>query len=108
MLDSDTLNKIGKQLNNAYQNTRDEVKVIAKKVFELSEKLKKEKNFGYVQSRTFGNEAALYRNMYDESIKDDLYFKNPFDDNTMSNTEKEYLKYSLFMINKNRYGIQTM
>lgn len=109
MLDSDILNTVGKQLNVAYQNTRDEMLAVSKKLQELTTKLKKEKNFGYLKSRTFGSEAALYRNMYQDR-EDDLLFKNPFDesDHSMSDTEKEVLKYSLFLINKNRHGIKTV
>lgn len=108
MLDSETLNLIGKQVNIAYQNTRDEMQVIAKKLFALSEKLKNENGFGYLKSRTFGNETKLYKNMYDESYENDLVFKNPFDSNerTLTETEREYLKTALLLINKNRHGIK--
>ena len=108
MLDSDILNTVGKQVNVAYQNTRDTMIKISKKVQELSTKLKEEKGFGYLKSRTFGSEASLYRNMYQDR-DDDLIFKNPFDDseNTMSDTEKELLKYSLLLINHDRFGINT-
>ena len=108
MLDSDLLNIIGKQLNIGYQNVRDETLLISKKLFELGEKLRRDKGFGYLKSRTFGNEASLFTNMYDDTYTDDLVFKNPFDDTTMLDSEKEYLKYCLLQINNRRYGIQTL
>ena len=109
MLDSDILNIVGKRLNVAYQNTRDEMIAVSKKLQELTTKLKQEKNFGYLKSRTLGSEAALYKNMYQDK-EDDLLFKNPFDesDHSMSDTEREVLKYSLFLINKDRLGISTV
>ena len=108
MLDSDILNTVGKQVNVAYQNTRDTMIKISKEVQELSSKLKKEKGFGYLKSRTFGSEASLYKNMYQQR-EDDLLFKNPFDssERTMSDTEKEFLKKSLLLINHDRYGVNT-
>ena len=108
MLDSSTLNLIAKQVNIAYQNTRDEMQAISKKLFNLGKKLKEENNFGYITSRTFGNETKLYKNMYDDSITDDLVFKNPFDPNerTLTETEREYLKTALLLINKNRHRVK--
>jgi len=103
MLDSDTLNLVGTQLNVAYQNVRDEVQNISKKLDALDIKLKEHKGFGYIKSRTFGNEALLYKNMYDESYKDDLVFKNPFEEgNGLDDVEREYLKFALLKINNNR------
>jgi hypothetical protein len=109
MLDSNLLNLVGRQVNVAYQNVRDETQLMSKKLFELGEKLRKEKSFGYLKSRTFGNEATLFENMYDTDYENDLVFKNPFNDNTMTATEKEYLAYCLLQINSRRYdGIHTM
>ena len=109
MLDSDILNTVGKQVNVAYQNTRDQMLKISKRVQELSKKLKEEKGFSYLKSRTFGSEAALYKNMYQDR-DDDLVFKNAFDPNetTLSDTERAFLQHSLFLINHDRYGINTI
>jgi len=104
MLDSDLLNLVGRQLNTGYQNVRDEVQFVTKKLYELGEKLRKEKSFGYLKSKTVGNEASLFENMYDDDYPDDIIFKNPFKDHTMTDTEKEYLKYCLFQINSRRYS----
>lgn len=106
MLDSDTLNLIGTQLNVAYQNIRDEMQSVQKKLDELDQKLKDIKGFGYLKSRTIGNETSLYRNMYDETYDEDLVFKNPFDPNVknLDETEREYLKFALLQINNNRIG----
>lgn len=106
MLDSDLLNLVGRQLNTGYQNVRDEVQFVTKKLYELGEKLRKEKSFGYLKSKTVGNEASLFENMYDDDYPDDIIFKNPFKDHTMTDTEKEYLKYCLFQINSRRYSNQ--
>lgn len=109
MLDSDLLNTVGKQVNVAYQNTRDQMIKVSKRIQELAAKLKQEKGFGYLKSRTFGSEAKLYKNMY-QDLEDDLLFKNAFDpnENTLSSTEREFLQHSLFMINHDRYGINTL
>jgi hypothetical protein len=64
-----------------------------------------------LKSRTIGNEASIYKNLYDDTYEDDLVFKNPFDSHgvTLSETEKEFLKQSLLLINHNRYGdVNTM
>jgi len=38
--------------------------------------------------------------MYDSTVKDDLYFRNPWeDDGHLSEVEKEYLKYAITLIN---------
>lgn len=84
---------------------------MGEKIFNLSAKLKQSKNFGYIKSRTLGNESKLYMNMYDESVTDDLLFVNPFDLNTvvLNDVERDYLKNCLFEINKRRFPkIQTM
>lgn len=108
MLDSDTLNSVGKQLNVAYQNVRDEMQHITKKLFELDQQLKERHNMSYLSSRTVGNEASLYMNMYDrdaENMDDpEILFKNPFTDNSLDDVEREYLKYALLKINSNRTG----
>jgi hypothetical protein len=45
-------------------------------------------------------------NMYDDTYTDYLVFKNPFDDTTMLDSEKEYLKYCLLQINNRRYSFK--
>ena len=63
---------------------------------------------GYLSSRTVGNEASLYMNMYDrdaENMDDpEILFKNPFTDTSLNDVEREYLKYALLKINSNRTG----
>jgi hypothetical protein len=41
-------------------------------------KLKEAKKFGWLESRTIGNQTDLYQNMY-EKVDGDLRFKNPWD-----------------------------
>ena len=86
----------------AYQNVRADIQEPAAKMRELTEKLKKSKNFGWLQENTVGNQASLYKNMY-EFKNNDVYFKNPYDSNALLNdAEREFLKYVLPIINGNR------
>lgn len=101
-LKSDTLNLSTKLVTEAYQNVRADIQEPAAKMRELTEKLKKSKNFGWLQENTIGNQASLYENMY-EFRNDDVYFKNPYDSNSLLNdAEREFLKYVLPIINGNR------
>ena len=64
---------------------------------------------GYLSSRTFGNEASLYLNMYDTDYEtgdenSEIMFKNPFTDTSLDDIEREYLKFALIKINSNRTG----
>lgn len=99
-LASETLNSITALHTQALQNVRHDMSQIVAKIRTLTDKLKKEKNFGYITS-FIKNDISLYANMY--KMQDgDLRFKN-INDSSLSPTEKEYLHYALQLINKNRF-----
>lgn len=99
-LASETLNLITKQVMQGYQNVRYEMQDPVAKLRNLTEKLKAEKNFGWLQKRT-QNQTSLYENMIEKGSDGDLYFT---DINKLHGVEREYLHYVLMLINKNRTG----
>lgn len=103
-LQSETLNLITKLVTEAYQNVRHDIQKPANDILQFVELLKKEKNFGWLKENTVGNQASLYTNMY-EWRDDDVYFKDPWNNsNDLLESEREFLKYALPIINKNRFG----
>lgn len=105
-MSSDTLNFISKQLNVAYQNIRNDMSKLSSELRNRVNKLKEAKKFGWLESRTIGNQTDLYQNMYEKTDNGDLRFKNPWDTkNDLQPEEREFLEYALAIINGNRYGI---
>lgn len=101
-LSSDTLNTITSMVTQAYQTTRDQMKIKANKVRELVDKLKAAKNFTGFSERTFGNQTSLYTNMTYMTPDGDFLFKKP-EDLSMPE-EREFLEFVLNEINRNRYS----
>lgn len=96
---SETLNSITKLHTQALQNNRQDMVGPTAKIRDLTERLKKEKNFGYITSLV-QNDIDLYKNMYETTANGDLRFVNV---NKLSGVEKEYLQYALRLINRDRY-----
>ena len=104
-MSSDTLNFISKQLNIAYQNIRNDMSKLNAELRIRVNNLKKSKNFGWLYSRTIGNQADLYKRMY-KKVEGDLMFKNPWDTKEdLDDEEREFLKFALAIINGNRYNL---
>lgn len=104
-MSSDTLNFISKQLNVAYQNIRNDMSKLSSELRLKVNELKKAKQFGWIESRTIGNQTNLYQNMY-KKVDGDLVFKNPWDNNEkLEDAERDFLKFALAIINGNRYKI---
>jgi hypothetical protein len=102
-MSSETLNHVAKQVNVAYQNVRNDITKLNSELRERLNKLKKAKNFGWVQSRTVGNQTDLYSNMYDKTVTGDLRFKNPWDNtNDLTPEEREFLMFAILKINGDR------
>lgn len=101
-LKSETLNLITKLTTEAYQNTRDELHSKNNKLQELVKKLKKDYNFGFLKENTYGNQADLYKKMYRYTDNGDILFVNPNDPSLLP-SEKEFLEFILYHINKDRY-----
>lgn len=98
-LSSDTLNLITRLVNEAYQNTREDVQRYTAKIRQLTENLKREKGINSL-SANVANQTTMYKNMY-KWVDGDLYFIRP--EEAHSQAEKEFLEYILNVINHNRY-----
>ena len=96
---SQTLNQITSSISNVYQKVKDSMNRRNVQIRKLVQKLKDEKNFGYIRNNLTGNPTSLFENMIEER-NGDLLFVNP---NTLSGAEKEFLEYALEVINENRY-----
>ena len=103
-MDSETLNLVTKLVTEAYQNVRDELQKEKVTVSKLVNNLKKEKQFGYAKENTVGNQVSLYSNMTYVSKDGDFLFKNP---KNLSPAERDFLRYALYKINKNRFPSYT-
>lgn len=100
-LDSETLNLLTQLVTEGYQKVRNELTEYIPKVRELTNNLKKSKNFGWLQENTIGNQTSLYKNMF-RDVDDDLILKK-VDDPSLNSAEREFLKYFLRVINHNRF-----
>jgi len=102
-LDSQTLNILTNLVTEAYQNIRTEMTDKTSKTRKLVEELKKDKGFSPLLERTVGNATNLYKNMIE--YKDgDIYLKDPDDPKSgLSNAEKNFLRFFLEEINRNRF-----
>lgn len=98
-LASETLNSITSLYTQATQNIRNDMKSPTAKIRELTEKLKKAKNFGYATSLV-QNDIQLYKNMFQITSDGDMRFTYI---NDLFGVEKEYLQYALRVINENRF-----
>lgn len=102
-MSSDTLNHVTKQINIAYQNVRDDISKLNSELRKLINNLKIEKGFGWIKSRTIGNQTDLYKNMFDNTVTDELIFKNPWDSrNDLTQAEREFLMFTIRKINGDR------
>ena len=74
------------------------------------EKLKNDKGFSTAEALTSGYATRIYNNLFrtdsnGELLDGDLILKNPWDTNEdLSNTEREFLKFVLFHLNKYKKG----
>lgn len=104
-LNSETLNLLTKLVNESYQNVRDDMSRKVVKLRAMVDKLKKSKGFGTLSSMTVGNQASLYKNMIKETPEGDLVFVDP--ETLYDPVEKEFLEYTLEVINENRIPSKT-
>ena len=106
-MSSETLNYINQQVTVAYQNIRNDLTRLNQELRNRINKLKEHKKYGYLESRTVGNQASLYKDMYYEE-DGDLFFRNPWDPNSdLDEAEREFLMFALKVINGNRMGLKT-
>lgn len=97
------LNQVTQLALDGYQNTRD---MSIKRLNALSEKvreLKRGENYGVISEYGFGNQASLYNDMTYYDTDGDFKFKNPWKDNSLPEHKKEFLKWTLTEIAKNKH-----
>lgn len=103
-LSSQTLNLITEQVTNAYQNTRDQMQPVWKRIRDAVDKFKAAKGMGYIKENIGANQASLYKNLIEEVETEDgidLMFK---DINKVNDpAEKEFLTFTLNEINRFRF-----
>ena len=93
-LRSDTLNQASHLIDIAYQNIRDQLSNYRAEIEKPLDELKR--------NHSTNSQEELYRVFYDENVKDDLVFKNPFTDTTLDDSQRELLKQVLLDITKRR------
>lgn len=102
-LSSETLNLITKLVTQGYQNVRDSTLRAKKELDKYTKALKEEKEVGYLNENLTLNQVDLYKNLYEE--KDgDLFFKH-VNDSSLTDAERNYLRYALKVINQNRHNL---
>lgn len=103
-LQSDTLNKLSELCTRAYQQTRDKVVNFNEDLREHVIKLRQSKGYSTAERYLIGNQATLYKNMFDEDQKaiGNLRFKNPWTDNSLLAGERDFLKYAIVSFVKNK------
>lgn len=74
-------------------------------------KIKEEKGYGKLRDLTMGDQFTIYSNLFvkdqNGNISNSMMFKNPYNPGeSLTNTERELLKYILYEINRYRFGLQ--
>lgn len=104
-LDSQTLNTLTQLVTEGYQQVRKDMQDYIAETRNKIEALKKEKNYGWLVEHTIGNETDLFKNMFREEFTNDLILKDPDDPtNGLNTAEKDFLRYFLKIVNKNRFN----
>lgn len=104
-LTSDILNTMYKAVSMAYQNIRQRMMTPVAKLRTLTENLKKVKGYNPI-TRQVVNPTSMYKNMITIAADGDMLFTNPNNSNLLKE-EKEFLKYTMRLINKNRFPRKT-
>lgn len=104
-LDSDLLNLTSKLTTQAYQGVRDDLTEPVARLRKLTDALIAEKQISWLSKNGTYNFSKLFSNMYIRSPRV-FRFKDPWTDTTLTDAEREYLKYALLLINKNKKGHQ--
>lgn len=103
-LESELLNLSSKLTTQAYQGIRDDLTDPVAKLRQLGEDLVKEKQWTWLDKNITGKYHELFKNMYEKGPRF-FRFKDPWDpDSDLTNAEREYLKYAIILINKNKRG----
>ena len=100
-MQSQTLNTISQLLNEAYQNTRNQLSAFRSQAEEKLHAFKKAKNFTALKQNTVFNQTSLYTDLYRVTENGDILFKT--EDELPDQASKDLLRYALDIINRNRY-----
>lgn len=91
-----------KLFQDAIHTTMSKLDPIASSINNVCLEFYKEQGYSKLQNSLIGNQSPVFSNLF---IKDDedLIFKNPYTDGSLSEGEKKFLKKILFEINKIRF-----
>jgi hypothetical protein len=107
-LQNENLNKLSDLVTRAYQQVRDELTGFNYELRERLNKFRESQGYGYLGRITFRNQVNMFMNLYehnsDGTLDSKMMFRNPYKDGRLNEDEKEFLKFALFAINKNRYS----
>lgn len=96
---------------NTFQKIRRDFIKFKEDFFEKDvKKIWQEKGYSQAQNITLGNQRNIYRNLFrevDGKLHPNLMFKNE-NDQTLSQAEREFLKKVLWIINRRRFGLETV
>lgn len=101
---SQNLNILTKLVTEAYQGVRSDMQEIIPELKPYLDALKEDRNFNAITQSTVGNQADLYSRMFRTTADGDWLVKNPWTDSTLTESEKNFLKYFLKRINDNRFA----
>lgn len=102
-LESEVLNLTSKLTTQAYQGIRDDLADPVAKLRQLGDALVAEKKLTWWDKNVYYNYSDIFKNMYVRGPRS-FEFRNPWEDNDLTDAEREYLKYALLLINKNKKG----
>lgn len=100
---SELLNTTTNQATVAYQNVRASLSYSTAKIRKLIDAVKTDNNFGAWSQYTLNLTPNIYKKMIRQLPNGDIALVN-VNDKSLSTSEREFLKFFLTTINKNRYG----
>lgn len=108
-LKSPNLNKMAYITERGYQNVRVAVTKFNEELHKELQEYKQAKSFGWGQKVTVGNQASLYKNLYDEEAKKNGLFQfKKLNDPSLLPAEQKFLNFAVRKLALDRYGSQVM
>lgn len=94
-----------KLFQDAIHSTMSQLDPVASEINNVCLDFYKKVGYTKAQNSIIGNQVSVFTNMFVED-SDDLIFKNPYTDGSLSDDERSFLKKMLFEINKVRFSKQ--
>ena len=94
---------VGKLFQDAIHSTMSELDPVASNINNICLEFYKKQGYSKIQNSLLGNQAQVFSNLFVQD-DEDLIFKNPYTDGSLSDSEKAFLKKILFEINKIRFS----